>query len=270
MSTDANQIPWRFIRLDQYNRPSVTSRETMRKGIFGLWRHLGWGGKAEESAFAEKDLSQVPHELVDVAAPDPDWSRALAAVTEVLGNWLDAKVPTSATQIFVGPPYHGTSEILTAWAQAREWRLVAVPSPEMILSGGQDWLAQLEEDDEPLVVPHLEQFFLRHYDGLTLLRRLLDHIFSHNRRWLVGCDSWAWAYLSKALQVDTVFPLPFILEAFDQERLKIWFQQLAMQSGENTLFSSSWTAANMSCRRQQGTKPPAIRAQVPLQKLVAF
>ncbi len=62
---------------------------------------------------------------------------------------------------------------------------------------------------------------------------MLDHIISQSRRWLVGCDSWAWAYLSKALKVDTVFPMPFILEGFDQERLKIWFQQLAAASGKD-------------------------------------
>ena len=234
MTTDASQNLWRFVRLDQYNRPSGTSRETMRKGISGLWLRLGWGTKTEESVFAEKELSQVPQELVDKAAPDPDWSAPLSAVTAVLDSWLDAKVPGSATQIFVGPPYHGTSEILTAWAQARGWRLVSAPSPEMILTGGQDWLTQFEEDDEPLVLPHLEHCYLRHYDGLTLLRRLLDHIISQSRRWLVGCDSWAWAYLSKALKVHTVFPTPFILEAFDHERLKIWFQQLAAESGEET------------------------------------
>jgi hypothetical protein len=233
MTIDASQNLWRFIRLDQYNRPSDTSRETMRKGISGLWLRLGWGSKAEESVFAEKELSQVPQELVDKAAPDPDWSASLPAVTAVLDTWLDAKVPGSSNQIFVGPPYHGTSEILTAWAQTRGWRLVAAPSPEMILTGGQDWLTQLEEDNEPLVLPHLEHCYLRHYNGLTLLRRLLDHIISQTRRWLVGCDSWAWAYLSKALKVNTVFPPPFILEAFDEERLKIWFQQLATASGEH-------------------------------------
>lgn len=232
MTTDASQNLWRFVRLDQYNRPSGTSRETMRKGISGLWLRLGWGTKAEESVFAEKELSQVPQELVDKAAPDPDWSAPLSAMTAVLDSWLDAKVPGSATQIFVGPPYHGTSEILTAWAQARGWRLVSAPSPEMILTGGQDWLTQFEEDDEPSVLPHLEHCYLRHYDGLTLLRRFLDHIISQSRRWLVGCDSWAWAYLSKALKVHTVFPTPFILEAFDHERLKIWFQQLAVESRE--------------------------------------
>lgn len=234
MTTDASQNLWRFVRLDQYNRPSGTSRETIRKGISGFLLRLGWGTKAEESVFAEKELSQVPQELVDKAAPDPDWSGPLSAMTAVLDSWLDAEVPGSATQIFVGPPYHGTSEILTAWAQARGWRLVSAPSPEMILTGRQDWLTQFEEDDEPLVLPHLEHCYLRHYDGLTLLRRFLDHIISQSRRWLVGCDSWAWAYLSKALKVHTVFPTPFILEAFDHERLKIWFQQLAAESGEET------------------------------------
>ena len=233
MTTEANQAPWRFIRLDQYKRPPETSRETMRKGLSGLWLRLGWGTKTEESVFAENELSQVPQELVDKAAADPDWSAFIAAMTAALDTWIDAKVPGSTNQIFVGPPYHGTGKILTAWAQARGWRLVAAPSPEMILTGGQEWLTQFEEDNEPLVLPHLEHCYLRHYNGLTLLRRLLDHIISQSRRWLVGCDSWAWAYLSKALKVDTVFPMPFILEAFDQDRLKIWFQQLASASAED-------------------------------------
>ena len=230
---DASQTLWQFIRLDQYSRPPETSRETMRKGIFGLWRHLGWGSKIEDSVFDEKELGQVPPGLLNKLVPAPDWSAPLGAVTAVLDNWLDAKVLKSSAQIFVGPPYQGTPEILTAWAQVRGWRLVSAPSPEMILTGGEEWLAQMEEDDVPLVLPHLEHCYLRHYNGLTLVRRLLDRIFSQSRRWLVGCNSWAWAYLSKALQVDTVFPTPFILEAFDDERLKIWFQQLETESGES-------------------------------------
>jgi hypothetical protein len=232
MTKEASQNLWRFVRLDQYSRPPEPSRETVRKGIFGLWRHLGWGEKSEESIFADKGLSQVPQEFLDKAAPYPDWSAALGAVTEVLDPWLDAKVPGSAAQIFVGPPFHGTPDILTSWAQARGWRVVSAPAPEMILADGEEWLAQTEDGDEPLVLPHLEHCYLRHYDGLTLLRRLLGRILAHSRRWLVGCDSWAWTYLSKALKVDVVFPPPFILEAFDQEQLKLWFQQLAAQSSE--------------------------------------
>jgi hypothetical protein len=234
MATESTPPLWRFIRLNQYSRPPESSREAVRKGFFGLWHHLGWGNSSEDSVFAEKDLTEVPQDLLDKAAANPDWSAAQAAVTEVLQSWLDAKVPGSSTQIFVGPPYHGTPEILASWGRSQGWRLISPPSPELILAGGETWLTQSDEGNGPLVLPHLEHCFLRHYDGLILLRRLLDRIFSHSHRWLVGCDSWAWAYLSNAINIDAVFPPPFILEGFDQERLRLWFQQLAAQSEETT------------------------------------
>jgi hypothetical protein len=261
MTTDASQNLWRFVRLDQYNRPPETSRETMRKGIFGLWRQLGWGSKAEESVFAEKELGQVPPGLLDKVVPAPDWSAPVGAVTAALDTWLDAKVPGSSAQIFVGPPYHGTPEILTAWAQARGWRLVSAPPPERILTEGDEWLTQLEADDEPLVLPHLEHCYLRHHNGLTLLRRLLDHIFSHSRRCLVGCDSWAWTYLSKALKMDTVLPMPFILEAFGQERLKIWFQQLETESGESNFVFQQSDSGKYVLPPATGEEAPGDRSQ---------
>ncbi len=261
MTTDVTQNLWRFVRLEQYNRPSETSRETMRKGIFGLWRRLGWGSTVEESVFAEKELSQVPPGLLDKVVPTPDWSAPISAVTAVLDSWLEAKVPGSSAQIFVGPPYHGTSEILSAWAQARGWRLVPAPPPEMILTGGEEWLAQMEADDEPLVLPHLEHYYLRHYNGLTLLRRLLDLIFSQSRRWLLGCDSWAWAYLSKAIKVDTVFPMPFILEAFDKERLEKWFQQLEAESGESNFVFRQSDSGKYVLPPATGAEAPGDRSQ---------
>ena len=48
--------------------------------------------------------------------------------------------------------------------------------------------------------------------------------------------SWAWAYLSKALHIDTLFPKPLVLEAFTYEKLEAWFQDLAHRGGENFVF----------------------------------
>ncbi len=231
MATEVTQNIWRFIRLDQYSRPPEPPRETMREGIFGLWDRLKWGRKSEPSVFEEKKLSRMPQELLDKAAPTPDWAEAVEAVSEVLENWLRADHPESAAQIFVGRPYGGIGPILEGWAQTQGWKLVAEPTPGQILAGGQEWLGQLDDSGDPLVLPRLERFYLRHYDGLTLLRRLLDRIFSHDRRWLVGCDSWAWGYLTKALRIDAVLPPPFTLAAFDQDYLTVWFQRLAEKSG---------------------------------------
>jgi hypothetical protein len=227
MDADAPDSFWRFIRLEQYARPQEPSQEKVRKGIFGLWHRLG-GGKASGPSLGEKNLGQVPLELLDQVAPIPDWTEAVPAVTVALQNWLDAAPPENSVQLFVGPSYSGTAQILGHWARARGWRLVTAPEPEQILAGGDEWLAQIDDADEaPLVLTHLEHCYLRHYDGLTLLRRLLKTILSHRRRWLVACGSWAWVFFSRALRVNAVFPSPWVLAPFDQDSLQVWLPKAA-------------------------------------------
>ncbi len=85
-------------------------------------------------------------------------------------------------------------------------------------------------------ISQLECFYLRHSQGFSLLRNLLDKIKSSPTRFLLACDSWAWAYLSKALHIDTLFPKPLVLEAFTYEKLEAWFQDLAHRGGENFVF----------------------------------
>jgi hypothetical protein len=76
------------------------------------------------------------------------------------------------------------------------------------------------------VLTHLEHCYLRHYDGLTMLRRLLEIILSHRRRWIVGCDSWAWAYFRQVFKVDALLRSPWILAPFGQERLQVWLLEV--------------------------------------------
>lgn len=142
--TDAKQDLWRFIRLDQYTRPPEPAQETVRRGIFGLWDRLGWGGESRPVS-GELDLSQAPRELLDEVAPVPDWSEGIAAVTEALDDWLDATQLETPVQVFVGPSYSGTAQILAQWARARGWDLLAPPEPEQILAGGKEWLAQVDD-----------------------------------------------------------------------------------------------------------------------------
>jgi hypothetical protein len=222
MTEAANPDLWRFIRLEDYKRPSEPTQETMRRRFFGLRKLLG-RKKPPGPVLVDKDLGQVPQELLDQVAPVPDWSQGMAAVTEAINAWLEMSQPENPVQVFVGPSYSGTPQILAHWAKLRGWDLVAAPEPEEILTGGNDWLKPLEEDNAaPLVLTHLEHCYLRHYDGLTLLRRLLESILSHRRRWLVGCGSWAWAFFRQVFKVDAMLPSPWILAPFDQERLQTW------------------------------------------------
>ena len=235
MDTDAPPSFWRFIRLEQYTRPPEPSKEKVRKGIFGLWTRLGWQ-RASGPSLGEKNLAQVPQELLDQVAPVPDWAHGVPAVTAALGNWLEAAQPENSVQVFVGPTNSGTPQILAHWARARGWELMDAPEPEQILAGGDEWLKQFDNDDRaPLVLTHLEHCYLRHYDGLTLLRRLLEMIISHPRRWLIACDSWAWAFFSQALKLDAVFPSPWIMAPFDQSILQVWLPEAGGASERPTI-----------------------------------
>ena len=73
------------------------------------------------------------------------------------------------------------------------------PPYEAVLSGDDRWLADLGEPGGPWVLPELERCFLRHAAGLSLVRKVLERAASgHLAAGLIGCDSWAWAYLQRA------------------------------------------------------------------------
>jgi hypothetical protein len=224
---DPKQDLWHFIRLEQYARPPEPAQETFRRGIFGVWDRLGWGKKSGP-LLEETKLNRAPVDLLDEVVPLPDWSEGIAAVTALLNDWLDATQAEPSVQVFVGPSYNGTPQILTQWARAKGWDLLDPPEPEQILAGGKEWLAQVDDgSNAPLVLTHLEHCYLRHYDGLTMLRRLLEIMLSHRRRWLVGCDSWAWAYFRQVFKVDAMLRSPWVLAPFNQERLRVWLPEVA-------------------------------------------
>lgn len=138
--------------------------------------------------------------------PAPRWDEALNGLDRAVRPWLDADDPEPAVRVAAGPPCSGTAQVVTRWATQRGWRLIEAPSPEHLLNGGGDWLGQVTQGpDTPLAIPRLERCFLRHHVGIHPLRRLLEWLSTDRRRCLIGCDSWALAYLSKAMQIDSIW-----------------------------------------------------------------
>ena len=219
---------WRFIHLDDYKKPVEPTREAVRRGISGLWTRLRGSRPLNKSAIEEKDLHRVPQSLLDQAVARPEWHVFAPGVSEALKDWLAADQPDYWVQVVVGAPYSGVQEALTHWGSSKQWQVIEGPRPEQILQGGEDWLASLSENkDTPLVISRLERCYLRHYDGLSLVNRVLDLLTAIRRRCVIGCDSWAWAFLCQALQVDHALPPPFTLEPFDHNHLERWFSRLA-------------------------------------------
>jgi hypothetical protein len=88
------------------------------------------------------------------------------------------------------------------------------------------WLSSLPQDNPVWILPALEKTFLRHAGGLSLVRRFLDRAAAGAMgRGVVGCDSWAWAYLQHVWHGSR--PDALTSMAFDNERLRRQFQRMS-------------------------------------------
>jgi hypothetical protein len=209
-------------------RPVEPAREAVREGIRGFVNHLRRPDKTGEAFLVRTHLASVPSYLMERVAAQPDWSSLTPGLDQALGAWAAEEGPATPIQVVVGAPYSGVPVGLAAWAKALGWRLAVAPAEEEILKGGEEWLDSFSRDmEKPLVIPNFERLYLRHHAGLSLVRRLLDWLWSTKRRCLIGCDSWAWSYLTKALQIDTLVPHPLTLAACDHTHLRAWLGKLA-------------------------------------------
>lgn len=233
--TEASLLPWGFVSLKQYRVPSEPASEAVRSGILGFWDRLKRARSSRKAPSVDIDLEAMPGNLLAQAAPAPDWAEGVPALHQALQDWWQARA--GQIQVLVGPPHSGTAEIASQWAAAFRVQVLAEPRLDQIKSGGPRWLEQLDQDpDQVRVIPHLERLYLRHSQGFGLVRALIDKISSFPGRILLVCDSWAWAYLGKALHLEDLFPPPLVLAAFDQERLDRWFRGLAQRPEKGFIF----------------------------------
>lgn len=213
---------WEYISIKEYSHPAAPVHETVKRNYQTWLSHL------HPRLFGRQQFFSMPPYLLNRAAPLPEPSQILTALTTALHGWQLSKEPEQAVQMLVGPPGSGVEQVTIALAKQNGWQLMGAPSVRQILAGGDAWLDKVMRPKlTPLVIPRLGKCFLRHQEGLVLLSRLLDWLQRTSRRCLIACDSWAWAYLKKTLQIDVMVPTPLTLAPFDGAKLQFWLPFLA-------------------------------------------
>ena len=219
---------WHFIPLSEFLRPPEPARETVRKGIRGIINQFRNDSKSGDEFSVRQNLSAVTIPMLARVASLPQWEDSQQALTEIIQTWAEESPPSSPIRVVVGAPYDGTPEMLRNWSREKEWRLVEAPTPKQILNGGEAWLEQFAHNqDMPLVVPRLERLYLRHHQGLSLVRQFLDWLWQRKAHCLIGIDSWAWTYLSKSIGIDALVPQPLTLAPFGAAEFQTWLRELA-------------------------------------------
>ena len=216
---------WAYVPIDQFSVPAEPTVEAVKKGIRGLLSRLR--KESQQPVVDKEDLQAVPQELLDRIAPAPLWRERAQSLRTALEPWLRMSPSESALQVVIGAPHSGAPQVLQQLARTKRWQMLEEPTPEQITSDNDSWLAQVDEVGGKLVViPRLERCYLRHHDGLKLIRRLFDRFYAADRRYLVGCDSWAWAYLTTVIRLELPGQPPLTLQGVDDQQLGRWLLEL--------------------------------------------
>ncbi len=225
-STAAESL-WQFVRLRDYRVPDVPARSAAAKS-WSAFKDLFH--RVDEEALApikkEAELRALPEIRLQHLVPPIDWSVAAAALDTSLEDPLHSTATIATVQFVIGPPHCGHAQIVRQWGVRHDAELIEAPTVEQILAGDQRWFDAWPGPDRRWVLPDLERCYLRHASGLALVRELFARVANSDAgRGLIGCDSWAWAYLQRVWPLAR--PDALTLQGFDGDRLSRLFAQFA-------------------------------------------
>ncbi|HER34984.1 MAG TPA: hypothetical protein ENO19_05910, partial [Halothiobacillaceae bacterium] len=253
---------WRFVPVADYQRPELPASGAVAYFWDGMKRRLGFSRSPSAGTTHDRDtLPPLPEERRKPLVPAIETGRAADALDTALHDWLTVRPADQPIRFVVEQP-HAHPGLLPAWAVRHGAVLIDPPAPERILAGDLDWLDQWPREDGSSalwVLPRLAHCYLRHPEGLRLVRTLLACAEAGELgRGVIGCDSWAWAYL------DHLWPLQqsaaLTIQAFDGNRLARLLQAGITPPGQALGFCDARTGEEILRLPPDGTElHPDIR-----------
>ena len=215
-----------FIPLGSYEWPATPTEHVLRRWWLQAKRQLRRDD--DGPVRAEDRLERATLKTLDDVAAPPACGPLLEELGASLEDWLADAAPESWLAVVVMPPCD-RNDIVRTWAETNGHRIVAPPPRHQLIGGELAAQAALDdlEGDGLIVLPRLEEWFLRHRNGLASVRALLSRLTRLERHCLIGCNSFAWAFLAKAVGAAVLLPKPSTFTAFDAGRLHDWFSALS-------------------------------------------
>lgn len=222
---------WSFIPAPDFEVPAPPATDAARGRVLRMWRWLRrlFHDSAASNPPDETQWDRPSAEKLRSLSPDPDWSAAAHNLAASLGcDWFQQPHPDRSVSVFVGAPGCGIAETMQLLAQQRKLTILAAPLPESLLESQSSNISALQAFDDAttdfLVIPNLEGWFLRHESGLNVIQELVGRLTKSPKQVLIGCDSWAWAFLNHVIGIQDILGEPKTLAPFDAIRLDAWFR----------------------------------------------
>lgn len=223
-----------FIPLGSYKWPALPTQETVRR-LIDRFSHTVASRfrEVEEPAVAKDKLQRITRSVLDSVVSPPSCGPLARELEQTIAARLSSADPLTRSSLIVLPPCD-RSGVIRSLAAQNSHQILEPPTRSELIEISRDPLPDLDGDGV-LVVPRLEQWFLRHHNGLGLVRQLMSALDRLDRPCLIGCNSWAWRYLVAATDADLILPSGITFQAFDAERLHRWFSELVGEDGLQSL-----------------------------------
>ncbi len=228
-----------FQTLGKYQFPAMPADEGVRRMFDRILK--SFHNEKQDPFISNDSLRLANGNKLNRFVPPPSCGPLIREMQATFADWISDQAPAYWLQLVVLPPCDG-SDLVRSWAGRYEHTIWPSPDRCEILRGGEDFDLPELEGDGVIVIPRLEYWFLRHRNGLRMVRRLLDRLALLRRHCVIGCNSWAWDFLSRTVGADLVLPCPVTFQPFDTKRLLTWFSELVENNdvdGERFRLSST-------------------------------
>ncbi|GAB4271591.1 MAG: B3/4 domain-containing protein [Candidatus Rifleibacteriota bacterium] len=232
---------WEFVHADKLQLPAKPATEKAKSFLRVIWQKFSSREEKKDEIRVQTELRSIPQKELDWIAPFPAWHEPADEIFSLIQLWLESPESEEFFRLFIAPPGGGLGEILATLAELKGWPVISAPDYDKLMDVDFSWIENIpRSSDVPLVIPKLENLFLRHYNGLEHLRTLIEKLFHLRQRCIVGCNSWLWKYLEVAMHIGDGFPEPYFQQSMSARGLQDFFCDLEAQPGSNiTVFRQS-------------------------------
>ena len=197
-----------FIPLAEFKPPPMPTQEVLRRYLGRLQALLG---REEAKPFiADDKLKRATLDRLNEVVAPPACGPLLDELEGAIRDWRAGAVQTSQIKVVVLPPCDD-NDIVETWGRQAGHQVLEAPTRDALIVSSQS--SPDLAGDGVLVIPRLEAWFLRHRNGLRAVRHLLAAVDVLRRPVVIGCNSWAWALLGKAVGADLLLPSPITFRA---------------------------------------------------------
>lgn len=240
----------------EYHIPRLPTDVATRR-LIGWFRRQFKKPEEAQPFIAESELVQATGETLENVAPPPGCAPLLRDLDEHFQTLICEDNNGPRLHLLLLPP-GDRNDVLGCWAKEQGLDVLQPPKRQQLLdvasqinvqerdSRFQEQGSEERSDSQPvLMIPKLEDWFLRHERGLSCIRQLLDRLDHSQRRIIIGCNTWAWDFLCKATQAGLILPSPLTFQSFGATELRDWFQSLEEDAPIDWQFRLSSNGVNL-------------------------